>query len=123
MMLDIDKFKQINDLYGHDYGDEVLKKTSKVLRHVASESSVVFRYGGDEFVILHQYKNEAELESIRQEINIGLAKYERVSNALIPIKVSIGIAIYSKFNDLGKCLEEADKKMYLEKERHKKEKN
>lgn len=123
MMLDIDKFKQINDMYGHDYGDEVLKKTSKVLRRVASESSVVFRYGGDEFVILHQYKNEAELESIRQEINIGLAKYERVSNALIPIKVSIGIAIYSEFNDLDKCMDEADKKMYLEKERHKKEKN
>ncbi len=120
LMLDIDRFKQINDMYGHDYGDEVLKKTSKVLRYVASENSVVFRFGGDEFVIMHQYKNQAELESIKQEIRIELGKEDRITKSIVPIKVSIGEAIYSEFGDITKCLDAADKKMYIDKEKRKK---
>ena len=122
IMIDIDKFKQINDMYGHDYGDEILKKTSKVLKHVAADNSVVFRYGGDEFLILHQHKNIAEIESIKQEINMGLIRYEKMISTLIPIRASIGYAIYSDYEDLSRCLDEADKNMYMEKEKHKKEK-
>ena len=122
IMIDIDKFKQINDMYGHDYGDEILKKTSKVLKHVASDNSVVFRYGGDEFLILHQHKNIAEIESIKQEINMGLTRYEKMTSTLIPVRASIGYAIYSDYEDLSRCIDEADKNMYMDKEKHKKEK-
>lgn len=122
IILDIDKFKQINDMYGHDYGDEILKRTSKVLSRVASDDSVVFRYGGDEFLILHQHKDMQEIDNIRHEIDMGLKRYEKMAATMIPIKVSIGHSVYSDFEDLEKCIDEADKNMYLDKEKHKKEK-
>ncbi|SHI70543.1 EAL domain-containing protein [Pseudobutyrivibrio xylanivorans] len=121
LMIDIDKFKQINDLYGHDYGDIVLTKISRILKHVASDNSVVFRFGGDEFVILHQQKNEAELESIKLEILAELNRANQMASVSITIQLSIGVAIYSEYGNLRDCLEAADKEMYVEKEQHKKE--
>ncbi|QFJ54029.1 EAL domain-containing protein [Pseudobutyrivibrio xylanivorans] len=122
IMLDIDRFKQINDTCGHDYGDEVLKKASKVLKRVALDNSVVFRFGGDEFIIIHQYTSDEDIESIIQEIRIGLTKLEKVSNTLISIKVSIGVSRYSETGSISECLDEADKRMYMDKESHKKDK-
>ncbi|SFO07409.1 diguanylate cyclase (GGDEF) domain-containing protein [Pseudobutyrivibrio sp. UC1225] len=121
MMVDIDKFKQINDLYGHDYGDLVLTKVSNILKHVASDNSVVFRFGGDEFVILHQHKNTAELESIKLEILAELNRANQMSTNSINVQLSIGVAVYSEYGNLRDCLEAADKEMYAEKEQHKKE--
>ncbi|MBR5635484.1 MAG: EAL domain-containing protein [Pseudobutyrivibrio sp.] len=123
IMIDIDKFKQINDMYGHDFGDLVLTKTSHVLKHVASDNSVVFRFGGDEFIILHQHKNLAEVESIVQELEVEIGRTSQLANIQMTIRLSIGKAIYSEFGNLRDCLDAADKDMYLEKERHKKEKN
>ena len=121
LMIDIDRFKMINDTQGHDFGDEVLKRVSGVLKRVAADNSVVFRFGGDEFVILRHYKNEAELESVKHEINADLAKIEQIGAVQISIRVSIGTSIYSEFNSISECLDAADKRMYIEKERHKKE--
>ncbi len=119
LMIDIDKFKQINDLYGHDYGDIVLTKISHILKQVASENSVVFRLGGDEFVILHQHKNEAELESIKFEILAELNRANQMARVSITVQLSIGMAIYSDYGNLRDCLDAADKEMYAEKEQHK----
>jgi diguanylate cyclase (GGDEF)-like protein len=120
LMIDIDKFKLINDLYGHEFGDLVLTKISYILKHVASDNSVVFRFGGDEFVILHQHKNEAELESIKFEILAELNRANQMSSTSITIQLSIGVAIYSEYGGLRDCLDAADKAMYAEKEQHKK---
>ncbi len=120
LMIDIDKFKLINDLYGHEFGDLVLTKISYILKHVASDNSVVFRFGGDEFVILHQHKNEAELESIKFEILAELNRANQMSSTSITVQLSIGVAIYSEYGGLRDCLDAADKAMYAEKEQHKK---
>ena len=120
-MIDIDRFKQINDMYGHDFGDLVLTKTSHILKNVASDNSVVFRFGGDEFVILHQHKNEAELESIIHEIDSQMKKIDQLATIQISLRLSVGKAVYSEFGNLKECLDTADKQMYLEKEKHKKE--
>lgn len=119
MMIDIDKFKLINDLYGHDIGDEVLKNTGRVLGHVAAESSVVFRYGGDEFVILHQQKNDAELDSIVQELTIECSNIKQISNINLTIRLSIGYEKYSTYENLNECIDKADNRMYMDKEKHK----
>ena len=121
LMVDVDKFKQINDLYGHDYGDLVLTKVSYILKHVASDNSVVFRFGGDEFVILHQHKNEAELDSIKMEILAELNRANQMASTSITVQLSIGVAVYSDYGNLRDCLDAADKEMYAEKEQHKKE--
>ena len=122
-LLDIDKFKQINDMYGHDIGDEVLKAASRVFSRVASENSVVFRYGGDEFVILHQYRNDAEIESIKQELDIGLSRLEWIGNVKLSIRASKGIVYYSDYESISVCLDEADKRMYEDKEVRQKKRN
>ncbi len=116
LMLDIDKFKTINDLSGHDFGDLVLQRTSQVLRQVAAESSVVCRFGGDEFVILHQIKSIAEIDSIKQEIRLGLRKITHIEDMQTKIRVSIGAAIYSECGNISDCIDKADQQMYADKE-------
>ena len=118
-MMDIDKFKQINDMYGHDFGDEVLKTASEIIRKVTSNNSVAFRIGGDEFAILHQFKSEAEIKSIKQEIEISFAQVNRIAGMDIKIKASIGVSIYSQAKDVKDLISIADKEMYEEKDKHK----
>ncbi|SDB37784.1 diguanylate cyclase (GGDEF) domain-containing protein [Pseudobutyrivibrio sp. YE44] len=121
-LLDIDKFKQINDMYGHDVGDDVLREVAKVLAKVASESSVVFRFGGDEFIVLHQQKSRSEMESIKQEIDSGIAKLEKIGKVQMTVRLSKGMAFYSDYENIGKCLDAADKGMYADKESKQKKK-
>ena len=120
ILLDIDRFKQINDMFGHDFGDEVLKRTSEIIRGITSNNSVAFRIGGDEFAILHQFKSDAEIRSIIQELVISFANIDRIARMDIKVRASVGTAMYSKANDLHELLKMADKEMYEDKEQHKK---
>ncbi|MFA5765215.1 MAG: diguanylate cyclase [Bacilli bacterium] len=72
-MLDLDRFKEINDSFGHNFGDEVLKDFGLILKSMFSENDIVCRLGGDEFIVLHTHayshnKIEAKLSSICQAI-------------------------------------------------------
>lgn len=81
IILDLDDFKQINDRYGHQYGDEILKKTSEVLTRLFGVSSIIGRFGGDEFVILTRglpYEEVRQLlEELREEVKFcaGIVKW------------------------------------------------
>lgn len=93
-MIDVDHFKSINDTYGHDAGDEVLKKISQILKKHFRESDMVCRFGGDEFVIvsLNIYINDMvhKLEAIQKELR---NKSLKIQNAVIPsITLSIGVS-------------------------------
>ena len=119
VLIDIDKFKQINDMYGHDFGDEVLKRVAQIIRNVTSNSSVAFRIGGDEFAILHQHKSQDEIIGIEHELQLQFSKVERISGMDIKLKASIGAAVYSNSGDVHDLINRADKHMYDEKEKHK----
>ena len=119
LIIDIDKFKQINDMYGHDFGDRVLKEAASIIRNITSNSSVAFRIGGDEFAILHQYKSDGEIKSIIQEIYIKFNKINRIGGMDIKVRASVGEAVYSQNREVHALLNEADRKMYLDKEKHK----
>ena len=119
-LLDVDRFKQINDMYGHDFGDEVLKTASNIIRSVTSNNSVAFRIGGDEFAILHQFKSNSEIDGIRQEIEMQFMQITRIAGMDIKIRVSIGEAIYSKSKDEKDLIALADSNMYQDKQKHKK---
>lgn len=119
LMIDIDKFKTINDMYGHDYGDEVLKTSSEIIRNVTANNSVAFRIGGDEFAILHQHKSDAEVKSIIQELTIMFSEITRINGMDIKVRVSIGSAAYSEVKDIHKLFNLADKRMYKDKNKHK----
>jgi diguanylate cyclase (GGDEF)-like protein len=89
LMIDVDDFKQRNDTYGHDHGDQVLVQLAGVFRRIVRESDLAARYGGEEFVVLLPEANEAQALGMAERIMAGLAAerwpYE-------PVRVSIGAA-------------------------------
>ena len=106
VFFDVDSFKQINDTYGHDFGDEVLKKIAHTLEQNKPEHGFVYRFGGDEFVV---FFSDATMDKCRQFVR-------RVNDALSPqnIHVSHGIIITDPGSSctLDEYLVMADKKMY-----------
>ncbi|MBV8594613.1 MAG: diguanylate cyclase, partial [Candidatus Eremiobacteraeota bacterium] len=96
LMMDIDKFKAFNDTYGHPVGDRVLKEVAAVLRRVARETDVIGRYGGDEFcAILPETDRESAWRfAERLEAEVAREPFQIDERQSIPIRLSIGIAVY-----------------------------
>ncbi|MDB2405487.1 EAL domain-containing protein, partial [Arcobacteraceae bacterium] len=95
MFIDLDRFKNINDAYGHNIGDEVLRQTSKRLKSVLRESDIVSRIGGDEFVVaLYDTRNLDDIKKIAKTILKKLEKPFHINNVDHFISGSIGISIY-----------------------------
>ena len=114
--MDIDFFKKINDAYGHDAGDYVLKKFAEVLLNNVRPNDVCCRLGGEEFVIvLPEAKQDYAVmvaERIRQEIEALELMYEGTS---ITLTSSFGVATHYKNIDIDYLLKDADKALYAAK--------
>lgn len=111
---DLDKFKDINDTYGHDIGDEVLISFASILKSSLRKSDIVARWGGEEFVILLTNETPQStintIEKVREEIKSY--KFEKVDK----LTASFGIS-YLKENDLeNDLLKRADRALYKAKE-------
>ena len=118
-MIDLDDFKRINDEYGHEYGNMAIIAISKALSMAAAENCVLFRYGGDEFVVLHQLQSVDEVEVIEKRLLKAIDSPRKIDAAKIVTKASIGHAMYSETNSLLSLIELADKRMYEMKKEHK----
>jgi diguanylate cyclase (GGDEF)-like protein len=95
MMLDIDFFKQVNDTYGHDVGDTVIKELSAVLQNNIKGSDLAIRYGGEEFLVIVFNSNYEIIEKIATSIKVEFSKKSFKANDKIFNKtLSIGISIY-----------------------------
>ncbi|MCQ3938497.1 MAG: hypothetical protein DPW18_15820 [Chloroflexi bacterium] len=94
VMFDIDLFKRINDTYGHQVGDEVLRHVARVVRNQLRESDVLSRYGGDEFVLLLPNSDEREAAAVLRRIHrkIRSSKYLVEGKSPIDVTISAGIA-------------------------------
>lgn len=115
LMLDIDHFKQLNDTYGHEAGDVVLREVAGVMRQAVRSEDTVCRYGGEEFVaLLPELGIEdalARAESIRHMVS-ELRLYHR-GEALREVTISIGVAVYPHNGDtLDQILSLADRALY-----------
>lgn len=122
LFIDLDKFKNINDVYGHGMGDELLKEVAKRLKESLRSSDTVFRIGGDEFIILlselspdyEEARNFAE--SIAEKIRKIVARPIRINQVNHKSTASIGISMFPKNNgSLDNILYEADMAMYRSK--------
>ncbi len=116
VILDIDKFKQINDTYGHFIGDEVIIKVSAVLRKCARESDIVMRLGGDEFAIFYRTEN-MDCDFFASKILEEIDKIRLSCDPDYRVTISIGFSKVEKntkmsFDDIYKV---ADKKLYIAK--------
>jgi len=93
IMIDIDKFKQINDTYGHTFGDKVIRVVSKILLRAVRNSDILARYGGEEFVILlpQSDKDGALLLANRIRENIQNQEIELNKASKISVTISMGV--------------------------------
>ena len=116
-MLDIDYFKQINDNFGHNIGDLTLKNVAAVIYEHIRSSDYVFRYGGEEFMILLVESDESQASIILETLRMKIAEMRMAASATetFSITVSIGIAEYDYHPDYKQLVDKADRALYLAK--------
>jgi diguanylate cyclase (GGDEF)-like protein len=112
IFVDIDKFKELNDKYGHMFGDKILKEVSDIIKGSVRDIDYAFRFGGDEFVVVSFVPREVA-QKIAKRIK------DKISSTVIEgikISASVGWAHYkSDSDDIYEVVEIADKRMYEEK--------
>lgn len=127
IMLDIDFFKEINDSFGHSVGDDALKEVSKILLKASERNTLIFRFAGDEFIVLVKtLKNEKDLmkskiESIKKAIREGTKEFNESTESPYSLQFSIGHAIFDSNLSDDEFFREMDTEMYKEKKLHHKE--
>ena len=118
IMIDIDHFKKVNDTYGHEAGDEVLKAFGNILRDNTRGEDIACRFGGEEFVICLPCANittaTAKAENIRKIM--GTISFHLDSKFIEPVTVSMGVSIYPEHGDnIIDLVKAADKALYTAK--------
>lgn len=119
IMLDIDKFKHINDTYGHLAGDKVLAEVSAIIKREARESDTPYRYGGEELCIVccGTSETDAAKAAERMRYKIACTEFYDERGRLLPISASFGVAQYGPLMKSEKDLKEAcDRALYVAKE-------
>jgi diguanylate cyclase (GGDEF)-like protein len=115
LYMDVDHFKAINDSRGHHTGDEVLKTLGAILRELTRQSDYVFRWGGDEFLVLLSAA-EPEARFKAQQIRQAFLESAIVSDLPDGVDVSIGVvAVPPETSDLDPLIDQADREMYRRK--------
>lgn len=114
LIVDIDRFKQINDTFGHPTGDRVLGDVADVLRSRMRATDVVARLGGDEFAIVLPRCGVEEARRVADGIAIAIRDHVTQMEGLPPVTTSIGIAMFSADppSDVDRVQQEADAAMY-----------
>lgn len=119
LMLDMNYFKQINDTYGHSAGDQALKDVAKILLQATPEDAVVFRYAGDEFIILLQTAQEADAIALKDKLLHAAEKFNCMRSRPYDISYAIGYSKYeSDFDNSDRFLKKIDEAMYADKRRY-----
>ena len=118
MLLDLDRFKSVNDTMGHDAGDQLLKAVADRLRECVREVDTVARMGGDEFtIILEALSHEDDITTVAQRITKSLTESFPLGNQRVSIGVSIGITVYPlDDHEIDDLLRHADAAMYRAKQ-------
>lgn len=114
IFIDLDRFKSINDLYGHDVGDQVLRTIAERLQGAVRASDTVCRQGGDEFVILiPEYQQQANLVQLANKLLTHIEQPCAILGYHLSLSASIGIATYPEDGQLlDDLIQQADAAMY-----------
>ena len=114
MFLDLDGFKQINDRYGHEFGDRVLRETAERVNAEIRETDTVARIGGDEFIIILSSLPESNIANrIARSLVEAIARPLDIDNVEVAVSASIGISLYPENGVTAEeLIRSADKAMY-----------
>ncbi|GAG01759.1 unnamed protein product, partial [marine sediment metagenome] len=117
--LDIDGFKAINDNFGHDEGDKVLKEVNGLFKSTLREIDIICRMGGDEFLLIFPDSSSKEASPIRNRLKKNLSQLNKRIKKDYQIKFSMGFSEYLPDNPkaLDELINIADQKMYEEKKK------
>lgn len=117
---DIDHFKSVNDIHGHETGDRVLKFVAGLLSKVSNDKCHVARHGGEEFVMLFRGKTAAEsseaVDSVRQDLSERSLVNRATGERMDRVTFSAGVANVLAYDDPRSALKAADRALYLAKE-------
>ncbi|MBS7778292.1 GGDEF domain-containing protein [Acidovorax sp. CCYZU-2555] len=117
LLIDIDHFKQVNDLHGHDAGDRLLMALSDIIRGALPHGALAARLGGDEFVILLRGVSGAGAQALGQDLREAFAQQARAMFATPePVSLSIGASLFDQPDtELSHWLKRADEALYASK--------
>ncbi len=119
LMLDLDRFKEVNDTFGHQCGDQLLQQVGQRLGQAVDAAATVARLGGDEFAVFLPTADEAEAREVASAIGAALEEAFLVEDSPHQIEASIGIALYPAHgSDALTLFRHADVAMYVAKGRH-----
>jgi diguanylate cyclase (GGDEF)-like protein len=120
LLIDLDRFKEVNDTLGHHYGDQLLVQVGRRLRTTLREVDTVARLGGDEFAVLLPRIVTAEgATTVARKLQAALEEPFLLEDLALDVEASIGVAIYPRHgNDTDELLQHADIAMYVAKDTH-----
>ncbi len=110
LYIDIDHFKEINDKYGHETGDNVLKEVVHIISAHIRKDDVFCRHGGEEFLLFVANANEAQAAAVAEKLrkHIQIHRFEKVGD----LTVSVGVAVRERNESIGSLIARADKNLY-----------
>jgi len=113
LLLDVDRFKQYNDTYGHLEGDKILMELGRVILECLRKSDTAYRYGGDEFMVVLPQTLGKEARNVAERIRARFpAEYSRREPDRIDTTLSIGVVSHRPKEDLSELVKRADQAMY-----------
>jgi diguanylate cyclase (GGDEF)-like protein len=119
-MIDVDKFKTVNDEYGHRVGDISLQKIASILRNAMRDGDMIYRYGGEEFVAIFKGASGQDALSAAERLRMAVETTPITGDLLetvSPITISIGLALMPDHgSDINELIEKADRAMYQAKD-------
>jgi len=110
LMIDIDHFKNVNDAYGHQIGDVVLKGIADIIKENIRSTDLLFRWGGEEFVVICLEANKNGVLNLAE--NIRLKIQEHIFNKVGSKTVSIGVSLFEQNDESFSVIKKADKALY-----------
>ena len=116
-MIDADHFKRINDTYGHQTGDEVLREISARCRQTLRSNDLFGRYGGEEFLVVFPETNLDEAGAVAERLRVAVGGQPiQIGDKALEVTVSIGLGAHAPGHDLDKLVERADAALYAAKQ-------
>ena len=112
LIIDADEFKQFNDRFGHNFGDEVLRRLAATTASSVRRSDLLYRYGGEEFVVLAAYTGIDDACLLAERIRAHIERIDRVADHRIRLTVSIGVSTLLENDSPRKLFERADDALY-----------
>ena len=114
ILFDIDHFKNVNDTYGHDVGDIVLEEFTRVIKHTLRENDMIYRWGGEEFIVLVKDKHRLHIEILTDKLKNAITNFNFTKVGFL--SSSFGVAIATQEDTKNSLLKRADENLYKAKQ-------